>query len=194
MQVATQALATAQAEYRQYAQQALSDPRSKSQLAILNGKIEEKRAEADYAKDQYERSRVTAPQDGIALFDDPSEWIGKPVQTGERIMRVAAPDDVEVEAWLPIGDAIPLPDDASVSLYLATSPLSPISARVRYVAHDAVPRPDGTYAYRVRAKLDEHVDRRVGLKGTAKLSGGWVPLAYWMLRRPLATIRQHIGL
>ena len=194
MQVATQALATAQAEYRQYAQQALSDPRSKSQLAILNGKIEEKRAEADYAKDQYERSRVTAPHDGIALFDDPSEWIGKPVQTGERIMRVAAPDDVEVEAWLPIGDAIPLPDDASVNLYLATSPLSPIAARVRYVAHDAVPRPDGTYAYRVRAKLDEPVDRRVGLKGTAKLSGGWVPLAYWMLRRPLATIRQHIGL
>jgi hypothetical protein len=194
MQVATQGLATAQAEYRQYAQQALSDSKSKSQLAILNGKIEEKRAEADYAKDQYDRSRVTAPQDGIALFDDPSEWIGKPVQTGERIMRIAAPDDVEVEAWLPIGDAIPLPDDASVSLYLATSPLSPIAARVRYIAHDAVPRPDGTYAYRVRAKLDEHVDQRVGLKGTAKLSGGWVPLAYWMLRRPLATIRQHIGL
>jgi hypothetical protein len=65
---------------------------------------------------------------------------------------------------------------------------------VRYVAHDAVPRPDGSYAYRVRARLDGRADQRVGLKGTAKLSGGWVPLAYWMLRRPLATIRQHIGL
>ncbi len=194
MQVATQSLATAQAEYRQYAQQALSDAKSKSQLAILNGKIGEKRAEADYATDQFERSRVTAPQDGIALFDDPSEWIGKPVQTGERIMRIAAPDDVEVEAWLPIGDAIPLPDNASVSLYLSTSPLSAISARVRYVAHDAVPRPDGTYAYRVRARLDGHIDQRVGLKGTAKVSGERVPLVYWMLRRPLATIRQHIGL
>lgn len=194
MQVATQALATAQAEYRQYAQQALSDSKSKSQLAIFNGKIEEKRAEADYAKDQFERSRVAAPQDGIALFDDPGEWIGKPVQTGERIMRIAAPDDVEVEVWLPLGDAIPLPEDASVSLYLSTSPLSAISAQVRYVAHDAVPRLDGTYAYRVRAKLDGRTDQRVGLKGTAKLSGGWVPLAYWMLRRPLATIRQHIGL
>lgn len=194
LEVADQALATAQAEYRQYAQQALSDPRSKTQLTVLSGKIEEKRAEAQYAREQFNRSRVTAPQAGIALFDDPSEWIGKPVQTGERIMRIAAPDDVEIEAWLPIGDAIPLPEQARLSLYLASAPLSALSAQVRYVAHDAVPRPDGSYAYRVRARLDGQADERVGLKGTAKLSGGWVPLVYWMLRRPLATIRQHLGL
>jgi hypothetical protein len=34
----------------------------------------------------------------------------------------------------------------------------------------------------------------VGLKGTVQLSGERVPLAYWMLRRPLATIRQALGL
>lgn len=196
-EIAAQALATAQAEYRQYAQQALSDPKSKTQLANLGGKIEEKQAEADFARDQFQRSRVTAPQAGIALFDDPSEWIGKPVQTGERIMRIAVPGDVEVEAWLPIGDAIALADDADVNLYLASSPLSSVRARLRYVAHDAVPRPDGSYAYRVRARLAQPSDAaqlRVGLKGTAKLSGPWVPLVYWMLRRPLAVIRQHVGL
>jgi hypothetical protein len=32
------------------------------------------------------------------------------------------------------------------------------------------------------------------LKGTAKLSGGWVPVAYWIVRRPLAAIRQTLGL
>lgn len=192
-EVAAQALATAQAEYRQYAQQALSDTKSKAQLATLLGKIEEKRAEADFSKDQFERSHVLAPQDGIALFDDPSEWIGKPVQTGERIMRIAAPGDVEVEAWLPIGDAIPLPEGAAVSLYLAASPLSSLSAYVRYVAHDAMPRPDGSYAYRVRARLDAPTGQRVGLKGTARVNGGWVPMIYWMLRRPLATIRQTLG-
>ncbi|ARP84673.1 secretion protein HylD [Bordetella genomosp. 8] len=194
LEVARQALAAAQAEYRQYAQQALSDSKSKAQLAILSGKIEEKQAEADYARGQFERSRVTAPRDGIALFDDPSEWIGKPVQTGERIMRIAAPDDVEVEAWLPIGDAIPLKSEAMVELYLASAPLDSVSARLRYVAHDAVPRPDGSYAYRVRARIDGAAGQRVGLKGTAKLVGDRVPLVYWMLRRPLATIRQHVGL
>lgn len=191
--VAIQAQATAEAEYRQYAQQAVADPKAKAQLAPLLGKIEEKRAEADFSKEMLERSHVTAPQDGVVLFDDPSEWIGKPVQTGERIMRIAAPGDVEIEAWLPIGDAIPLPDHAALSLYLAASPLSSLNATVRYVAHDATPRPDGTYAYRVRATLEASSVQRVGLKGTARLSGSWVPFAYWMLRRPLATIRQAMG-
>ena len=193
-EMAAQALATAQAEYRQQAQQAVSDARSKPQLALLLGKIEEKRAEADFYQSQLDRSRVAAPTDGVALFDDPTEWIGKPVQTGERVMRVAAPGDVEVEAWLSIGDAIPLAEGAPVQLYLSSDPLTPIAARVRYVAHDAVARPDGSYAYRVRARLDEPTARRVGLKGTAKLSGEHVPLAYWMLRRPWAVLRQAIGL
>jgi hypothetical protein len=193
LEVAEQALATAQTEYRQFAQQAVSDLRSKSQLAILLGKIEEKRAEADYLRGQLERARVVAPLDGIALFDDPSEWIGRPVQTGERIMRIAAPGDIEVEAWLPLGDAIPIEDDAEVDLYLAARPFSSLSARVRYAAYEAVPRPDGVYAYRLRARLDTPTDQRVGLKGTARINGERVPMIYWMLRRPLATIRQTVG-
>jgi multidrug resistance efflux pump len=194
LDVATQVLSTAETEYRQFAQQALSDSKSKAQLAVLLGKIEEKRVEANYVREQLQRSRVVAPQDGIALFDDPTEWIGKPVQTGERVMRIAAPDEVEVEAWLPLGDAIPLKDGAEVSLYLASNPFSHLSARVRYMAHDAVPRPNAIYAYRVRAILEGHTDQRIGLKGTAKLYGDWVPFGYWMLRRPLATIRQTLGL
>jgi multidrug efflux pump subunit AcrA (membrane-fusion protein) len=196
LDVASQALATAQVEYRQFAQQAVSDVKSKAQLANLLGRIEEKRAEAGYLREQLERSRVLAPRDGIALFDDPSEWIGKPVQTGERVMRIAAPEDVEVEAWLAIGDAIALPPEAPVSLYLAASPLDSLAARVRYVAHDALPRPDGNYAYRLRARLDaaDGGPRRIGLKGTAKIYGAQVPLVYWVLRRPLATVRQALGL
>jgi hypothetical protein len=129
--VAAQVLATTETEYRQIAQQALTESKSKASLATQLGKIEEKRAEAGYVNEQLERSRVLAPQDGVALFDEPAEWLGKPVQTGERVMRIAAPGDVEIEAWLPIGDAIPLPEDATVSLYLASNPFSSIAGKVR---------------------------------------------------------------
>jgi hypothetical protein len=193
LEVARQALATAEAEFRQVSQQALGDAKYKSQLVVLAGKVEEKRAEAEYLQGQMQRSRVLSPREGVALFDDPTEWVGKPVVTGERILRVAAPGQVEVEGWLPVGDAIPLEPGAAATLYLNATPLSPVSARVRYVAHDAVARPDGTYAYRVRAVLDEKTAHRVGLKGTVKLSGGRVPLVYWMLRRPVAIVRQFIG-
>lgn len=191
--VALQALSTAEAEYRQVLQQALTDGKSKAMLATLQGKIEERRAETDYLRGVVERASVTAPRDGVVLFDDPSEWSGRPVQTGERIMRIAALEDVEVEAWLAVGDAIPLDTGAPVSLYLSASPLEPVEAKVRYVSYEAVERPDGTYAYRVRAALARGASHRVGLKGTAKLSGRWVPMAYWIMRRPFAAIRQTLG-
>jgi hypothetical protein len=127
-------------------------------------------------------------------MDDPAEWIGKPVSTGERILRIATLDDVEVEAWLPMADAIKLSVGDDVSLYLSANPLSPVHATLRYVAYEAVQRPDGVYAYRVRATLSGTSQHRVGLKGTAKLHGGWVPLVYWVLRRPWATLRGYVGL
>ncbi|MES2977701.1 MAG: HlyD family efflux transporter periplasmic adaptor subunit [Pseudomonadota bacterium] len=192
-EVATQALSSAETEYRQTSQQALTDGKSKQMLALLIGKIEEKRAEVDYLREQLQRARVLAPQDGVAMFDDPSEWIGRPVSVGERIMRIASPADSEVEAWVPIADAIELPPQAKVSLHLNASPLSPVVAQLRFQAYDAVQRPDGSYAYRVRATLNEPTAHRVGLKGTAKLHGGWVPLVYWVLRRPLAAVRSTLG-
>ncbi len=193
LDVAQQALATAETDYRQTSQQALTDARSKSQLALLVGKVEERRAEIEALQAQLTRARVLAPQAGVVLMDDPSEWIGRPVTTGERILRLASLDDVEVEAWVPMADAIRLVPGDAVSLYLGASPLSPVSATLRYMAHDAVQRPDGSLAYRVRATLREKTSHRVGLKGTAKLHGGWVPLSYWALRRPLATLRATVG-
>ena len=194
LEVASQALSTAETEYRQTSQQALTDARAKPQLAMLTGKIEEKRAEVDFLREQLTRARVLAPQDGVALFDDPTEWIGRPVAVGERIMRIAAPGDTEVEAWLPLADAIALPTGSAVSLYLNASPLSAVNAQLRYLAHDAVQRPDGSFAYRVRATLLAPTEHRVGLKGTAKLHGGWVPMVYWVMRRPLATMRSTLGI
>lgn len=194
LDVAREGLSTAQAEYRQAAQMMLNDPRAKSQLAALLGKMAEKQAQASFLEGQAQRSRVLAPQAGIALFDDPSEWIGRPVQTGERIMQIASATDVEIEAWVPIGDAIPLAEQAPLHLYLAAAPLTPLTGTLRYMSHRATPRPDGSYAYRVRAKLDAPSGQRIGLKGTAKLAGERVPLVYWILRRPLASIRQFIAL
>jgi hypothetical protein len=159
----------------------------------MAGRIEERTAEAAYLREQLQRSQVTAPQAGIALFDDPAQWIGKPVVVGERILRIAAPDDVEVEAWLAVGDAIDLAPGTPVQLFLNARPLEPVAATLRFMAHEAVQRPDGSHAYRLRASLTAPAGHRVGLKGTARLEGERVPLAYWVLRRPIATARAWIG-
>jgi multidrug efflux pump subunit AcrA (membrane-fusion protein) len=192
--VARQALETSMAQYRQTSQMALSDPKFKIELASQAGSIEEKRAEFEYLKDQKQRATVKAPAEGVVLFDDPSSWVGKPVAIGERIMRIAKTGDTEVEAWLPISDAVDLAPGDSIVLYLQATPLSPVSAKLSYFSHEAIERPDGTYAYRIRGQLDPDQSPRVGLKGTAKVSGRWTFMGYWLLRRPMAVIRTTLGL
>jgi biotin carboxyl carrier protein len=194
LQVAEQNFATAEAEYRQAAQQALFDPKSKTQLTLVQGKLAEKKAEVEYLQSLNQRAVVTAPRDGVVMFNDVTEWVGRPVATGERVMIVADEHDSEVEAWLSPADMIDLNVGADVSLYLNSSPFSPVNAAMRYVAHTAQERPDGSFAYRLRARITEDSNHlRVGLKGSAKIAGQRVPLLYWILRKPLAALRIVIG-
>lgn len=195
LQVAQQETQIATTEYRQSALQSLTDPKSRGQLLPQAGKAAERRLEADYVRELIEKVQIKSPRSGIVLFDDPSAWIGRPVAAGEKVMVVATEGDVEIEAWIPMGDAIELADRASVTLYLNASPLSPVRGEVRYEGHEALQRPDGSFAYRLRASLPAgERGARIGLKGTAKMSGEFVPLAYWVLRKPFALLRQVIGL
>lgn len=100
LQVSQQALATAQADYRQRAQRALFDADSRSMLAVVQSQLAEKEAEFAYLQSLNERGVVTAPQNGMVLFDDPNQWTGRPVVTGERIMVVADESRVAMEAWI----------------------------------------------------------------------------------------------
>lgn len=195
LEVAIKGLATVEAEYRKTAQQAVFDPEGRSNLAVLQGQIAERTTDVDYLRQLNERGVVTAPRAGVVLFDDSTEWIGRPVVTGERVMVVADARETEIEAWLSPADVIELPPNARVKLYLNADPLTQVAARMRYVAHEAVQRPDGQFAYRLRATLEPSATRpQVGLKGTAKVEGETVSIAYWVMRRPLASARAWLGL
>ena len=192
LMVAQQSLVTAQAEYRQTAQAALTDARAKFQLASLVGKVQERETELRFLTEQVNRTTVTAPQAGVVLFNEVSEWIGKPVQTGERVVRMADPADVELEVWVNLADAVPLRAGDQAKLFLAASPLDTLDAKLRWLGYEAQPRPDGTFAYRMRASLTGPSAFRVGAKGVARVSAGRVPLVYWLLRKPLAVMRGHL--
>ncbi|MEY2947654.1 MAG: hypothetical protein RL084_1051 [Pseudomonadota bacterium] len=190
--VAQQSLASAQAEYRQSAQSALNDPRAKFQIASLVGKVQEKQAELKFLTAQVKRTTVSAPHAGMVLFDEVSEWIGKPVQTGERVVRMADPADVELEVWINLADAVPLKIDDEVKLFMSANPLETVVAKVRWVGYEAQPRPDGTFAFRVRASLTDKTAFMVGAKGTARVSSDRVALLFWLMRKPLAVVRGYL--
>lgn len=197
LESARQGQAVAQAELRQGQQQALFDERSKAGVALLQGKEAQAASDTDYLEQSLARTQLHAERAGIALFDDPADWIGKPVALGERIMMIADPHDAELEIQLPVADAIALPPQAEIQLFLNAQPASPIEARLLRVGYRAAPTADGGMAYRVRATFvgkEQPEVLRVGLKGTAKLYGERTLLISYLLRKPLATLRVWLGL
>ncbi|RON05330.1 HlyD family secretion protein [Pseudomonas brassicacearum] len=191
--VADRALGVAQAELKANAQRAFADAESSSKIDLLAARVEQKRAERDYARELLKRSEVRAERDGIAVFADAERWTGKPVQTGERLMEIADPNQAELRIELAIGDAIALEPGAQVALFLDSDPLQRHSARLERSAYEAQPTAGGQLAYRLDASF-ETAPPRIGLRGTAKIFGDRAPLALYLLRKPLAGLRQSVGL
>lgn len=190
--VAERALGVAEAELKANSQRAFADAESSARLDLLAARVEQKRAERDYARQLLARSEVRAERAGIAVFADAERLTGKPVQTGERLMQIADPSQAELRIELPVGDAIALQPGAEVALFLDSDPLNRHEAQLERSAYEAQTTAAGQLAYRLDARFVD-TPPRVGLRGTAKLFGDRAPLAYYLLRRPLAAARQSLG-
>lgn len=193
--VAGKAYDAAAEEYRQAAQLAVSDDdKGRLEMSQRKGKMEEKAAELAYSEQLLARVQVKAPRAGVLVFADANDWVGKGVAIGERVMQIADPQKVEIALRLPVADAIELDERAAVTLFLPTAARYSHDATVSYSAYRAEAGADAIVAYKLKADfVPGETPPRLGLTGTAKLHGRWVPLCYWVLRRPLAAARQAIG-
>ncbi|MFM2276160.1 MAG: hypothetical protein RL211_2032 [Pseudomonadota bacterium] len=193
--VAQKGLDIAKADAHVAQQRAFDEVKSKGDLAAILGRVREKEAELAAVESQAERVEVRADRDGVAIFSDINDWLGRPVQTGERVMQLAQPSDAGVLVWLSVSDAINLEMGAPVRLFLHTEPLDPRAAHLIEASYQASLSPDGVAAYRLRARFETGTMLpRLGLRGTVRMSGQWVMLGYYLFRRPFATLREWTGL
>jgi hypothetical protein len=194
LEVARKAADTAQEEFRQSAQAAVTSDKSRVEIALRHGQLQEKAVERDYTALQLDRVQVKAERAGIAVFADTNDWIGKAVSLGERVLLLADPAQVELVAWLPAADLLPVAPGDTLTLYPQGAPLQSYEARVRSVAYRAELTREGFPAYRIKADFAAGPPvPRIGQLGSARLRGGWAPLLYVALRRPLAVARQWLG-
>ena len=182
-----------QEEYRQTAQLAVTEDKDRLELALRKGKVDAGQVELDYTESQLARVRLVAARNGIAVFADPNDWTGKAVSIGEKIMLLADPANVELTAYLPIADNIDVKPGGILTLYPKSSPLSAYDARIDTIAYRAEPTPDGVLAYRIKATFVGNARPVLGVMGTARAHGHWVPFIYYVLRRPLTLARQWLG-
>lgn len=186
-------LAVTAAKYRQAAQLAVTSDTGRLDMGVRQGEMAAKAAEVRYSEQLLDRGRVRAPRDGVAIFTDSSDWVGTAVSIGETVLEIADPKQIELMIHLPMGDVIPLEPHARIDLFLTISPQTRYQAELEYASYRAEVQPDGTMAYRLKARFLNDPPLRIGLGGTAKLYGEQVPLAYYVFRRPLAVVRQWLG-
>ena len=123
-----------------------------------------------------------------------TDWAGRPVTVGERVMEIANPSQVKISVEQAVDDAIALSDNARVRVFLDADPLNAIEAKLTSAAFHAEPTPDGNLAYRADVRIADGTTPRIGLRGTAQLYGETVPLYFYLFRRPISAVRQSLGL
>lgn len=192
--VASKVYQVAAEEYRQAAQTALVDDKSRAEITPRLGRMEEKATELSFSRKLLNKTEVHAPRSGIVLFAEQSDFIGKNVAIGERVLTIADPNRVEMLIHLPVADAIDFAIDNPVRLYLSSDPQNPLQGILRYAAY----KPETTTAdiatYRLKADFTTTSRLpRIGLTGTARIYGKKVSLGYYLFRRPLTALRQRLG-
>ncbi|MDP2699739.1 efflux RND transporter periplasmic adaptor subunit [Thalassospira sp.] len=194
-QVAMRAVDEAGAELRRVSQQAFGDAKGRAEIALMQARLAMREEQAAYSNYQLSQVQVIAPQDGIAIFSDPNRWRGRPVSVGEQVMLVARPQNAEIAIFIPVSDAINLRPGADVRLFLDVDPLRSFPAVLELSSYQPMESAEGVLAYRAVARFeDQENPPRIGLKGSARISGDAVPLALFLFRRPLSALRQMIGM
>jgi multidrug efflux pump subunit AcrA (membrane-fusion protein) len=194
VELAARARSVAEAKYFKVLQSAVSTQKDLQDLSIAKAELSMAEVELANARDLLARSLVKAPRGGVLVYSAKSDWLGKPVGLGERIMEIANPDSIEMRIDVPVSDAIALEAGGDVKLFLDGEPLHAIEAKVDRIGYRAVSTPDRQLVFRTFARFNSDERLRLGLRGTARLQGRKVALGFYVFRRPLAVLRQKIGL
>lgn len=194
LEVARKAMDIAGAEYQQAVQQALIDPAAKGRIALLLSRLRQEEAEARYLQGQLDKVDVRAPADGVAVFEDASEWLGRPVSVGQKLLFLADENRTELEILMPAEEALDLSAGTDILFFPNADPLSPLRGRLHFVGFRAAPTPDGYLAYKLKADLDRaEAPPRLGAKGVAKVFGRRQPLGLIVLGKPLRAVGQWLA-
>lgn len=192
----------ADAKLRQASLTSFIDTTAKREIAVAKAEKMMAGARQNYARDRLSKTLIHAPKDGLAIYSDPTDWAGRPVSTGEAIIKIADPSRVLLRIDVPLAIGETLERGARVRMFMDSDPLTPLDAELMSASFQAQLMPDGHMAYEAYARLDVSTQTensegelpRIGTRGVAKIYGETAPLGFWLLRRPITIARQFLGI
>ena len=195
LEISEREVNVAESRVKKSQQMSFADARGRHDLAVAQAELDLKRAEREYAREMLSRTEIRAERDGVVLFSDVKDLIGKPVAVGEKLMEIADPNAIEFRVDLPLRDAIVLRAGARVKVFLDSDPINPVEAVVARADYKARMRDNQELAFRLIAlSSGDGSMPRLGVRGTAQVYSDRVALIFYLLRRPFAAVRQWTGL
>lgn len=174
--------------------EAFNDPNKRTEVPVLQAQLAIDKAHMDYTNDLLKKTEIRSPIDGVVIFDSTEDWIGQPVQTGERILSVANTKELKLRVDLPVTERIELEVGSSGNFY-ANGQLRSIPLKVTALGYNAKLTANKVLSYEMEADFTKTNNiPQIGAQGTVKLYGNRVPLFYYLIRRPLQSIRHVLGI
>lgn len=183
-----------QAKLRTAINEAYNKKETEADIPILQRQLAIDKAKVDYVREQLKKADILSPIPGIVIFDSKEDWVGQPVKTGEQILLVADPSNVELKIMLPIANAIKI-DTKSNGDFFLYGQLRATPVQVKTLGYNAKLTPSKILAYQLSANFIGLKDiPQLGAQGTVRLYGHRVPFIYYLVRRPLQAMRQTFGI
>ena len=193
--LAKQSLQVAEKELLRTRQSSFTDNEQKSRLAELVAQVDLKRVELKSAERKLKNSKIYSEKKGVVIVDRKSDWQGKPVAVGEKILTIADPNNIEFLIWLPVKDSIVINQDANTNIFLDINPMSSYKGNIVRSTYEPELSPEEVLSYKLISSFKGNRDTpRIGLRGTAKVYGNRTILFYYLFRKPITFIRQLIGI
>jgi biotin carboxyl carrier protein len=159
--------------------------RDRAQMASAQAQAAEAKAQLNLAEQQIERTRITAPFNGVVLKGDLKQQIGAPFKRGDTLLVLAPANEYRVIVSVEDRAIESVLKGARGNLLLTAMPDTALPIRVERVLPVANAQ-DGRNAFEVEAKLiDSSANLRPGMEGVAKIESGERSL-YWMLGHRLS--------
>ncbi len=193
LQQAQERVAVARAKVERATSAAFADSDQAREIGPLRAELELAEADYSYARDMMGKAQIKAPRAGMAIYSDRRDWEGRAVNVGDPILQIADPRDIAYRIDLPSKEQMRLVPGAEVKIWLDAQPLWALDGKVETASYQARPTAEGVLAFAVTAK-PMGGNPRIGSRGTAKLYGQWAPFLYTLLRRPIASARQYLGI
>jgi hypothetical protein len=144
----------------------------RSQVSILSARIDQATAQLEMVNAQLERTRISAPFEGIVVSGDLSQSLGSPVERGDILFEVAPLDDYRLVLHIKESDIQHIETGQQGELRLAGLPGKPLAFVIEKITPVAETS-DGSNNFRVESRLLGTEQQLLpGMEGIGKVAVG----------------------